>query len=166
MSRGRNEGIKNERADISKTESPNRCKGKTKLGAACGAAATAGGLCFFHANPNRAAELGRIGGRSNGRSHSEIGSAVPNLETAAEIDKALEQLILDVYAGRVNYKVAVALANLMNMLRTAKEASELQVRIAELGKQLADAGGRTENKPSEDKPVAGSSRRTERSFDS
>jgi hypothetical protein len=26
-----------------------------------------GGLCFFHANPNKAVELGRIGGKKNGQ---------------------------------------------------------------------------------------------------
>lgn len=39
-----------------------RCKAQAKSGKRCGAAATAGGLCFFHANPNKASELGRIGG--------------------------------------------------------------------------------------------------------
>jgi len=43
------------------------CKALTKKGQPCRAAATAGGLCFFHANPNKASELGRIGGRSNGK---------------------------------------------------------------------------------------------------
>lgn len=40
-----------------------RCKATAKTGKRCGAAATEGGLCFFHANPDKAAELGRIGGR-------------------------------------------------------------------------------------------------------
>ena len=34
------------------------CKGKTKTDAACRAPASAGGLCYFHANPNRAKTLG------------------------------------------------------------------------------------------------------------
>ena len=34
-----------------------RCKGQNKRGEPCGAAATTGGLCFFHANPNKASEL-------------------------------------------------------------------------------------------------------------
>ena len=131
--------IKNKRIDIAKANSANRCKGKTPTGEDCRAAPTPSGLCFFHANPNKASELGRIGGRSHGRSLSEIGSALPDLETVAAIDKALEQLILDVYAGRIDHKVAVAVAGMMNTLRTAKEATELESRIAELRKQLADA---------------------------
>jgi len=43
----------------------NRCGAKTKEGKPCRAAATEGGLCFFHANPNKAAELGRVGGRKS-----------------------------------------------------------------------------------------------------
>jgi hypothetical protein len=41
-----------------------RCKAQAKSGKPCRAAATAGGLCFFHANPDKASELGRIGGRN------------------------------------------------------------------------------------------------------
>jgi hypothetical protein len=42
-----------------------RCNARAKSGKPCGAAATPGGLCFFHANSKKASELGRIGGRSN-----------------------------------------------------------------------------------------------------
>jgi hypothetical protein len=34
-----------------------RCSGRTQKGEPCRAAATPGGLCFFHANPNKASEL-------------------------------------------------------------------------------------------------------------
>jgi len=47
-----------------------RCKAKAKSGKPCGAAATAGGLCF-HANPDKASELGRIGGRKNRHAPAE-----------------------------------------------------------------------------------------------
>src|ERR1039458_96725 len=43
-----------------------RCNGKTKAGAPCRAPASSGGLCFFHANPDKAHILGQIGGRKNG----------------------------------------------------------------------------------------------------
>jgi amino acid transporter len=75
-----------------------RCRAKTKSGKPCQAAATEGGLCFFHANPNKASELGRIGGRSN--RHSVTGSAdpLPKLETAMAVREAVGKLIADVYA--------------------------------------------------------------------
>jgi hypothetical protein len=46
-------------------EANSRCQGQTRSGRPCRAAATAGGLCFFPACPNKASKLGRIGGKSN-----------------------------------------------------------------------------------------------------
>src|SRR5215831_18074095 len=40
-----------------------RCQGVTKSGAACTAWPMEGGLCYFHANPAKASELGRRGGQ-------------------------------------------------------------------------------------------------------
>jgi hypothetical protein len=42
-----------------------RCKAIAESGKPCRADAAEGGLCFFHANPDKASELGRIGGRGN-----------------------------------------------------------------------------------------------------
>ncbi len=42
----------------------NRCHSRTKAGKPCKAAPTANGLCFFHANPDKVSELGRVGGKS------------------------------------------------------------------------------------------------------
>lgn len=41
------------------------CKALTKDGKPCKAPPTAGGLCYFHANPDQVRLLGRIGGRKN-----------------------------------------------------------------------------------------------------
>ncbi len=43
------------------------CKAKTTTGKACRTPASAEGLCFFHANPDRARSLGQIGGRKSRR---------------------------------------------------------------------------------------------------
>ena len=59
-----------------------RCKAKTKRGESCRAAATEGGLCFFHANPNKAAELGRIGGQKKGQARAEAAAPLPTLDNA------------------------------------------------------------------------------------
>ena len=59
------------------------CQGKTRTGAACRAPAGAGGLCFFHANPDSAKALGQIGGRKNRRSVVEL--QVPDNMTAADV---------------------------------------------------------------------------------
>lgn len=60
--------------------SDGRCKGRAKSGKACRAAATNGGLCFFHANPDKASELGRIGGRSNRHVAGETAYPLPRLD--------------------------------------------------------------------------------------
>jgi uncharacterized protein DUF5763 len=63
-----------------------RCKAKTKSGKPCRAAATAGGLCYFHANPDKASELGRIGGRSNRHSASEAADPLPALDMRSRFE--------------------------------------------------------------------------------
>ena len=63
------------------SNSDSRCEAQTKNGKPCRAAATAGGLCFFHANPDKAAELGRIGARKNGRV-PVVTDPLPNSDSA------------------------------------------------------------------------------------
>jgi hypothetical protein len=52
------------------------CKALTKQGNPCKAPATEGGLCFFHANPDRARELGQMGGPQESAKDGRIHSAV------------------------------------------------------------------------------------------
>ena len=121
-----------------------QCKAKTKSGKPCRAAATAGGLCFFHANPDKASELGRIGGKSNRRVVGENTDALPTLHTAIAVRDTVARLIGDVYAGKVHPRVAVGLAPLMNLQLRAIETIEtrdLERRIAELEKALSVSGG-------------------------
>src|SRR6267378_1355604 len=92
-----------------------RCQSQAKSGKRCRAAATEGGLCFFHANPNKAAELGRIGGRKNRHSAAETVDPLPKLETAVAVRDAVAQLIADVYAGTIHPRVAAGLAPLLNL---------------------------------------------------
>ena len=64
---------------MSNNNQGNRCKAKTKSGKPCRAAATEGGLCFFHANPDKASELGRIGGRNKGHASGESADPLARL---------------------------------------------------------------------------------------
>jgi|GEM_PF-1710265 hypothetical protein len=115
-----------------------RCKARTKSGKLCQAAATAGGLCFFHANPNKASELGRIGGRSKRPSASETADPLPKLETATAVRDAVAQLIVDVYAGKLHPRVAAGLAPLLNLQLRAIETTDLERRLAKLEKLLPE----------------------------
>jgi hypothetical protein len=87
-----------------------RCKARAKSGKPCRAAATEGGLCFFHTNPNKASELGRIGGRSNRHAAGENVDPLPTLDNALAVRDTVARLIADVYAGRINPRIAAGLA--------------------------------------------------------
>jgi hypothetical protein len=122
-----------------------RCKAKKKNGEPCGAAATEGGLCFFHANPDKAAELGRIGGRSNGR-HPAAGppAQLPDLTSAAALRETIARLIVDVYSGTIHPRVAASLAPLINLQLRAIENAELEMQFEGFRQQLAEMGKKVE----------------------
>ena len=111
------------------------CQALTKKGKPCRAAATAGGLCFFHANPNKAVELGRIGGRKNARIPSGA-EPLPNLDSAIAVRDAVTRLITDVYAGKLHPRIATGLAPLMQLQLRVLEKMEFEQRLAKLEKQL------------------------------
>ena len=114
------------------------CKARTKSGKPCRAAATAGGLCFFHANPNKASELGRIGGKSKHSAAEESANQLPRLETATAVRDAVAQLIVDVYAGKLHPRVAAGLAPLLNLQLRAIETTDLERRLTKLETLLAE----------------------------
>jgi hypothetical protein len=96
-----------------------RCKGVTKRGEPCRAAATAGGLCFFHANPSKASELGRIGGRKNRHVVADMIDPLPVVVNEFSVRDIVARLVADVSAGKVHPKMAASLAQLLNLqLRT------------------------------------------------
>jgi hypothetical protein len=113
-----------------------RCKATTKAGKPCRAAATRGGHCFFHANPNKASELGRIGGRARRYRVEEVGDPPPLLQNATAVRDAVARLIADVYAGKMHPKTAAGLTPLMNLQLRAIETADLEQRVADLEMKL------------------------------
>jgi hypothetical protein len=109
-----------------------RCKGRTKAGKPCGAAATAGGLCFFHANPNKASELGRIGGRSKRHAAAESGDPLPPLDSEVAVRDRGNRLFDDVTAGKIHPRVAAVLVSLLNLQMRAIYTADLEQRLAKL----------------------------------
>jgi hypothetical protein len=115
--------------------SSSRCQSLTKKGKPCRAAATEGGLCFFHANPNKAVELGRIGGKKNG--HLRVGlEPLPNLDNAMAIRDTVNRLISDVYEGKLHPRIAAGLAPLMHLQLRVVEKTGIERRLAKLERQL------------------------------
>jgi hypothetical protein len=123
----------------------NNCKAKTKSGKSCRAAATAGGLCFFHANPTKAAELGRIGGRSKRSSISESAEPLPRLESAMAVRATVDRLVAEVYAGKIHPRVAAGLAPLLNLQLQAIKATDLDLRLAKMEKQMDEKNAASES---------------------
>ena len=126
----------------------NGCRSRTKEGKPCHAAATEGGLCFFHANPNKASELGRIGGRSKRHAAAEDCDPLPPLHTASAVRDRVDRLFADVYSGKLRSSVARDLGTLLNLLLRAIERTDQEEKIAKLEQQLAET---------EDKSSGGSS---------
>ena len=109
-------------------------------------------MCFFHANPNKAAELGRVGGRKN--RHYLPGSADPpqDLTTAKAVRDECARLIEYVYTNKITPRVATCLAGLLNLQMRAIQIAELEVRLAKLERSQSDKGKRATEEV-ERKPV-------------
>jgi hypothetical protein len=119
--------------------SKGRCKALTKAGKPCEAAATTGGLCFFHANPDKAAELGRIGGRKNRRAGAEGADPLPTLDNALAVRETVNRLFADVYSGKLHPRVAAGLAPLLQLQLRAIEKTDLEQRLAKLEQKVSAA---------------------------
>jgi len=125
------------------------CQGKTRTGAACRAPAGAGGLCFFHANPDSAKALGQIGGRKNRR--SVVNLQVPDNMTAAELRNVTGQAIRLLLSGELHAREASALAQLCNSLYRIIPTADLEARVTMLEEQVAQ-----EESTSPDRDATGS----------
>jgi hypothetical protein len=113
-----------------------RCQGKTKEGKSCRAPATAGGLCYFHANPDQARILGQRGGRKNRYTVTEL--VVPENVTAAALAEVVDQAMRELLAGRLEPRAASAFSQLANTRRRLTETADLEARIAELEQRLQE----------------------------
>ena len=111
-----------------------RCKAQTKQGKPCKAAAMEGGLCFFHANPEKAAELGRLGGRRNRRALPEDFVACPPLTNNASVVRLLKQTMVDLCEGKITPRQATAIAQLGRAILYARDEVDFEKQIAELEK--------------------------------
>jgi len=114
------------------------CQSKTRTGAACRAPASVGGLCFFHANPDRARSLGQIGGRRNRRSITDL--QVPDNMTAADLCKVTGEAMRLLLAGQLGSREATALAQLSNSMFRIIPTAELENRVTMLEEQLIQQG--------------------------
>src|SRR5215813_15323757 len=85
-----------------------RCKGITRSGAPCTAWAMEGGLCYFHANPDKARELGKRGGRAKSPMDTPgVSEYVARpLKTVDDVTKLLGDTINDLRSGTIDSRLA------------------------------------------------------------
>jgi len=109
------------------------CRARTKAGKACKAVAGKRGLCAFHADPQRAAQLGRMGGRKNRRYPSSCkADPVRPPRTAREVKELLAEALADIHAGRREPKVVSVMAYVATALLNAIKIADMEERIAAL----------------------------------
>jgi hypothetical protein len=113
-----------------------RCKALTKNGKPCGAAPTPTGLCFFHGNPNKASELGRIGGKRNRRRKEEKARPLLKLDDSASASDRLDSLYHQVESGSIPPPVANVLMKLTHLRARLQEKTVIEDQIANLEEQL------------------------------
>jgi len=114
-----------------------KCNARTKSGKPCRAVAVKAGLCTFHANPQRAAELGRIGGLKNRHYSDSLDPvATPPPKSAEDVRNLLAETMAGVHARRLDSKVGNVLASLGKALLEAIEVADLEGRVKELEKRI------------------------------
>lgn len=116
------------------------CSGRTKAGTPCRAPAGSEGLCFFHANPEKAHTLGQIGGRKN-RGQLPEPPAAGSL-SAGDLRDVLAQAIRDVQSKKITPRTAGAVSQLCNSLYRVLQTADLEARLASVEQQLAEQESR------------------------
>jgi len=84
-----------------------------------------GGLCYFHAKPDKAAELGRNGGRHSKQTYEQSTEHIAVPESAADVKRMLAETMAEVKAGRMDPKVANTVAYVQVRTKSSKGRTQL-----------------------------------------
>jgi hypothetical protein len=114
-----------------------------KSGKPCAAPPTEGGLCFFHANPNQARELGRAGGRKN--RYLPLTMELPNVLNTAAANDLIRHAIGGLLSNEMDPRQVGALVQLVNCSQRINQHAELEARL----EKLEQASNGTAASPSE-----------------
>jgi hypothetical protein len=120
-------------AKRSKHGSREQCKAQTKAGGVCQAPAVERGLCFFHAHPEKLAELGRQGGKTN-RHWKPTDERLPTipLKSIGDVSGLLEETINRVRQGPFDLRAANAIGFLAGILLKAIDSGRMEDALAHL----------------------------------
>jgi hypothetical protein len=93
-----------------------------------------GGLCYFHANPDKAVELGRIGGRGKKRviDADTDDQPIETPQSARDVKNVLADVMARTRKGLMDPKTATALGYLGTSLLRAIEVAELEQQLERL----------------------------------
>jgi len=116
---------------VTRTKQHNiQCLAKTKAGKPCQAAATSGGLCFFHANPRLASKLGRKGGsRRKKIIPTQPLAALGPFDSITALRELNYRLIQEVYAGELDPQRAKGIAALLTLQTRLIDFEGLENRL-------------------------------------
>ena len=116
--------------------SPNRrCQARAKTGKKCNAPSVERGLCFFHAHPEKLAELGREGGRKNRHWRSDDQDfAMKTLRSTGDVVSLLEETINRVRQGPFDLRAANTIGFLAGTLLKAREEWRIERHLLNLEK--------------------------------
>jgi hypothetical protein len=98
-----------------------RCKAIATSGQPCKAKPHKDGLCLFHSDPAKAAELGRKGGLRRQRTYDQSDEPVAPLESAADVKRMLAETMAGVLAGSLDPKIGSSVAYVATVLLRAYE---------------------------------------------
>jgi hypothetical protein len=107
-----------------------QCRKKKRDGSACQAQAVAGKkYCPFHADPSRAAELGRRGGHRRTVYRPENLEELAPPRTAADLRDLLAQCIIEIRQGKLDPKLGNSISYLGTGFLRAVEVADIQARL-------------------------------------
>jgi len=125
------------------------CAAKTKQGRRCQAPPLAGSrFCAFHADPDRAAALGRKGGLKN---RHYVGIDDVNIvppSTPEDVKALLSQAMADVRSRKLDPKIASALTYIATVLLKAFDATDIHRRLFRLEAEREGREGKDEPRAS------------------
>jgi hypothetical protein len=90
-----------------------------------------GGLCYFHANPNKASELGQRGGKAKGpKVAADLVEYVARpLKTVDDVTNLLADTINDLRSGTIDSRLANTVGFLATGMLKALQQGDLEGRL-------------------------------------
>src|ERR1017187_285861 len=107
-----------------------KCQAKTKAGRPCAAPVLSGSaFCSLHADPERAAALGRKGGARNRKVYDGDVHNVSVPESAGDVKRMLAETMADTRSGKIDPKLGSTLGYLGTALLRAFEVADVEQRL-------------------------------------